>query len=229
MSRFERWWAEDPRRTPAQYAAALARDRFWRDEQLRLIGTHPDFPEVTMLLDDLDEALAHALLLILSRLPKDRREPFAEAFFAGRPGGQREIRSDRRHQLAAAAAVALLVLELAVPELRGERIADLLEGAAQEDDLTRTPASAVEEIQKAIARVRFDIELEDPTDPRAAASLAVAEVLNPAGEAVALKAVVARASWAAVESWEHPRVLAFLLQLAVALRARETSNERDGP
>jgi hypothetical protein len=229
MSRFERWWAEDPRRTPAQYAAALARDRFWRDEQLRLIGTHPDFPEVTMLLDDLDEALAHALLLTLSRLPKDRREPFAEAFFAERPGGQREIRNDRRHQLAAAAAVALLVVELAVPELRGERIADLLEGAAQEDDLTRTPASAVEEIQKAIARVRFDIELEDPTDPRAAASLAVAEVLNPAGEAVALKAVVARASWAAVESWEHPRVLAFLLQLALALRARETSNERDGP
>jgi hypothetical protein len=229
MSRFERWWAEDPRRTPAQYAAALARDRFWRDEQLRLIGTHPDFPDVTMLLDDLNEALAHALVLTLSRLPKDRREPFAEVFFAERPGGKRKIRNDRRHELAAAAAVALLVLELAVPELRGERIADLLEGAAQEDDLTRTPAAAVEEIQKAIARVRFDIELEDPSDPRAAASLAVAEVLNPAGEAVALKAVVARASWAAVESWEHPRVLAFLLQLAVALRARETSNERDGP
>jgi hypothetical protein len=57
----------------------------------------------------------------------------------------------------------------------------------------------------------------------------VAEVLNPAGEAVALKAVVAPTSWAAVESWEHPRVLAFLLQLALALRARETSNERDGP
>jgi hypothetical protein len=42
-------------------------------------------------------------------------------------------------------------------------------------------------------------------------------VLNPAGDIVALKAVVARASWAAVESWEQPRLLAFLLQLAVAL------------
>jgi hypothetical protein len=222
MSRFDRWWIEEPRRSPAQYATALARDRFWRDEQLRLIGTHPDFPDVTMLLDDLNEELAHGLVLTLSRLPDDRRRPLAEAFFAEHRRGGREIRHDPRHQLAAAAAVALLVLELAVDELRTDRIADLLAGAAQEDDLTGTPASAVEDIQKAIARVRFDLELEDPSDPRAAASLAVAEVLNPAGEVVALKAVVARASWAAVESWEHPQVLAFLFQLALALDADET-------
>jgi hypothetical protein len=222
MSRFDRWWTEEPRRSPAHYATALARDRFWRDEQLRLIGTHPDFPEVRMLLDNLNDELAHGLVLTLSRLPDDRRTPLALAFFAERRGGDREIPRDARHQLAAAAAVALLVLELAVAELRTERIADLLAGAAQEDDLTRTPASAVEDIQKAIARVRFDLELEDPSDPRAAASLAVAEVLNPAGEVVALKAVVARASWAAVESWEHPQVLAFLFQLALALSADET-------
>jgi hypothetical protein len=90
-------------------------------------------------------------------------------------------------------------------------------GAAQGDDLSRTPTAAVVDLQKAIARVRFDIELEDPSDPHAAASLAVAEVLNPAGDIVALKAVAARASWAAVESWDQPRVLGFLLRLAVVL------------
>jgi len=217
MSRFELWWAEEPRRSPAEYATELARDRFWRDDQQRLLGTHPDFPDVPMLLDDLNEELAHALVLALSRLPEDRRRPLAEVFFAERIGGQKDVSNDPRDQLAAAAGIALLVLDLAVDELRSERIADLLAGAAQEDDLTRTPASAIEDIQKAIARVRFDIDLEDPSDPRAAASLAVAEVLNPAGEVVALKAVVARATWAAVESWEHPRVLAFLLQLPLAL------------
>jgi hypothetical protein len=229
MSRFDRWWTEEPRRSPAQYATALARDRFWRDEQLRLIGTHPDFPDVTMLLDDLNEELAHGLVLTLSRLPEDHRTPFADVFFAEHRRGQTRIPNNPRRQLAAAAAVALLVRELAVAELRTERIADLLAGAAQEDDLTRTPASAVAEIQKAIARVRFDLELEDPIDPRAAASLAVAEVLNPAGEVVALKAVVARASWAAVESWEHPQVLAFLFQLALVLGPGNAEVERDGP
>jgi hypothetical protein len=74
------WWSEEPRRSPAEYAAELARDRFWRDEQRRLIGTHPDFPEVLMLLD-LSEELAHGLVLILSRLPEERRKPFAEVFF----------------------------------------------------------------------------------------------------------------------------------------------------
>jgi hypothetical protein len=217
MSRFETWWREEPRRPPPEYATRLARDRFWRDEQQRLIGTHPDFPEVRMLLDDLNEELAHALLLTLSRLPEGRRAPFAEVFFAERRGGQLEVPSDARSQLAAAAAVALLVLELAVDGLRSERIADLLAGAAQGDDLTHTPVAAVEELQKAIARVRFDVELEDPSDPRAAASLAVAEVLNPAGDVVALKAVVARASWAAVESWDEARVLAFLLRLSEEL------------
>ena len=76
-----------------------------------------------------------------------------------------------------------------------QRITDLLTGAAQGDDLTHTmPPSAVVHLQKAIARVRFSVELEDPADPHAAASLAIAEVLDPAGDVVALKAVVARAS-----------------------------------
>jgi hypothetical protein len=216
MGRVDAWWSENPRRSPAEYAVELARDRFWRDEQQRLLGTHPDFPDVAILLD-LNEELAHALLLTLSRLPEERRKPLAEAFFDEGRGGQQGIPHEPGRRLAAAAAVALLVFELAVDPLRTERIADLLAGAAQGDDLTRTPTAAVVDLQKAIARVRFDIELEDPSDPRAAASLAVAEVLNPAGDVAALKAVVARASWAAVESWEQPRVLAFLLQLAVVL------------
>ena len=166
---------------------------------------------------DLNEELAHGLVLTLSRLPKDRREPLAQVFFDERRGAHAEIPSDARRRLAIAAGVALLVVDLATDQLQSERIADLLAGAAQGDDLTRTPASAVVDVQKAIARVRFDVALEDPSDPRAAASLAVAEVLIPAGEVVALKAVSARAAWAAVESWEPPRVLAFLLQLADAL------------
>jgi hypothetical protein len=221
MSRFDRWWSEEPRRSPAEYATELARDRFWRDEQQRLIGTHPDFPEVTMLLD-LNEELAHGLVLILSRLPEDRRKPFAQVFFDERPGRHEKIPNDPRRRLAVAASVALLVVDLAVDQLKSDRIADLLAGMAQEDDLTRTPFTAVVDVQKAIARVRFDVELEDPSDPRGAASLAVAEVLSPAGEVVALKAVVAQAAWAAVESWEPSRVLAFLLQLAAALTAGVT-------
>jgi hypothetical protein len=216
MSRFDAWWAEKPRRSPAEYATELARDQFWRDEHRRLLGTHPDSPDVEMLLD-INVELAHGLVLALSRLPKERRRPLAEVFFDERRGGDQEIPNDPRVRLAAAAAVALLVLDLAVDALRNERITDLLAGAAQGDDLTSTPTAAVVELQKAIARVRLDVEIEDPGDPRGAASLAVAEVLNPAGDIVALKAVVARASWAAVESWEQPRLLAFLLQLAVAL------------
>ena len=213
MSRVDDWLSEEPRRSPAEYATELAGDRFWRDEQQRLIGTHPDFPEATWLLD-LNDELAHGVLLVLSRLPEERRRPFADVFFAERRRSPREIPSDPAFRLKAAASVALLVVELAVDQVRNERITDLLTGAAQGDDLTHTPPSAVVHLQKAIARVRFSVELEDPADPHAAASLAIAEVLDPAGDVVALKAVVARASWAAVESWEASRVLGFLLQLA---------------
>ncbi len=218
VSRLENWWSEEPRRSPAAYATELARDHFWRDEQQRLLGTHPDFPDVTMLFD-LNDEVSHALVLILSRLPEERRGPFAEVFFAERRGGRSQISNDPRRRLAAAARAALLVIDLAAEQLQGEHIVDLLAGAAQEDDLTRTPATAVVKLQTAIARIRLDVELEDPFDPRAAASLAIAEVLSPEGDVVALKEVVARASWAAVESWDPPRVLAFLLRLAGELTA----------
>src|ERR671922_1740745 len=90
------------------------------------------------------------------------------------------------------------------PRLRSERVLDLLHGAAQGDDLTRTPEPAVSELRKTIARIRFEAEPED-------AALALAEVLDPASDIVDLKAVLARSAWAAVETWEPARVLGFLL------------------
>jgi hypothetical protein len=209
MSPVEDWWTEEPRRPPAAYACELAKRRFWRDEQRRLIATNHDLLAVAPLLE-LEEELAHALVLVLSRLPASRRRGFADVFYDERRGTGSHRRPEPR---ATASAVALLVLELAGDALDTERIRDLLQGAAQGDDLTRTPAPALAELRKAVARVRMDVELEDPTNPRGAAALAVAEVLDPAGDVVALQEVVARAAWAAVESWEPPRVLAFLLEL----------------
>jgi len=216
MSDRDDWFSENPRRAPAEYALELARDPFWREEQERLIGTHPDFPDVAWLLN-LNEELAHGLLLVLSRLPEEGRGSFAEVFFDERHGGHAEIPNEEGFRLAAAASVALAVLDLALDPFRDARIEDLLTGAAQGDDLTATPAAAVVYLEKTIARVRFSSEIEDLADPRSAASLAIAEVLNPASEVVALKEVVARSCWAAVESWESSRVLGFLLQLVHTL------------
>ena len=80
MSRVDAWWSEEPRRSPAEYACELAGDRFWRDPKRRLIGTHPDFPDVAWLLD-LDANVAHALVLVLSRMPAEGRRSFADVFF----------------------------------------------------------------------------------------------------------------------------------------------------
>jgi hypothetical protein len=211
MSPVEDWWSEEPRRPPAAYAYVLARRRFWGDEERRLIATDHDLVEVAPLLE-LEEELAHAFVLVLSRLPAPRRREFAEVFYDERTRS-RVPSVARPSPLATAAAAALLVLELAGEKLDTPRIRDLLQGAAQGDDLTRTPTPALAELRKAVAHVRMDVELEDPANPRGAAALAVAEVLDPAGEVVALQEVVARATWAAVETWPPPRVLAFLLEL----------------
>lgn len=209
MSSVEDWWSEEPRRPPAAYACELAKGDFWRDEQRRLIATNHHLLEVAPLLE-LEEELAHALVLVLSRLPKSRRRDFADVFYEERSRAYSIRRPEPR---ATAAAVALLVLELTGDELDTARIRDLLQGAAQGDDLTRTPAPALAELRKAVARVRMDVELEEPAHPRGAAALAVAEVLDPAGEVVAVQEVLARAAWAAAETWEPPRVLAFMLEL----------------
>jgi len=211
LSPVEDWWSEEPRRPPAAYACALAKRRFWRDEQRRLIATDHDLVVVAPFLE-LEEELAHGLVLVLSRIPAARRRAFADAFYEER-ARSRVHSIGRPSPLATAAAAALLVLELAGEKLDTPRIRDLLQGAAQGDDLTRTPAPALAELRKAVARVRMDVELEDPANPRGAAALAVAEVLDPAGEVVAVQEVVARAAWAAVETWPPPRVLAFMLQL----------------
>jgi hypothetical protein len=189
----------------AEIACSLARDRFWRDERLRLIGTHPDWPDAADALE-LDEALAHALVLVLSRLPESRRRGFAEAFYEERRGRSPDRPAGEAAQLALAAAVVLQVVDLLEPTLRSERVLDLLHGAAQGDDLTRTPEPTVTELRKTVARIRFEAEPED-------AALALAEVLDPAGDVVDLKAVLARSAWAAVEAWEPPQVLGFLLEV----------------
>ena len=218
LVRFDDRHDAQPQRKPAEYAVELARDRFWRDEQQRLIGTHPEFPDAAHFLD-LSEELAHGVLLVLSRLPAERRSPFAEVFFDERQSGQAWTPVDPDFRRRAAASVALVVFDLAVDALKDPRIEDLLTGIAQGDDLTQTPLAAVVHLEKAIAHVRFSLELEDPANPKAAASLAVAEVLAPAGDVVDLKAVVARSCWAAVESWDPSRVMGFLLQLAHILDA----------
>jgi hypothetical protein len=64
----------------------------------------------------------------------------------------------------------------------------------------------VTELRETVARIRFEAEPED-------AALALAEVLDPASAVVDLKAVLARAAWAAVNTWEPPRVLGFLLEV----------------
>ncbi len=216
VTRRAEWYSEEPRRPPAEYACRLAGDRFWRDGRLSLIGTHPDFPDIADLIE-LGEEVAHALVLVLSRLPKRQRRAFADAFYAGRPRSRSSpwnghgAPGDLR---ALAARVALLVVELADrPELASERIVDLLVGAAQGDDLTRTPEPAVAEFRRTIAGIRFDVDADDPADPRAAAATAILEVLDPSSEVVALQEVVARAALAAFESWGPPRVLAFLLDV----------------
>ena len=60
------------------------------------------------------------------------------------------------------------------------------------------------ELRAAIARILLESSVDE-------AALALAEVLDPAGDVVDLKAVLARSAWAAVETWEPPGVLAFLL------------------
>lgn len=211
MSRIDKWFSDRPRRRPAEIACLLARDRFWRDERRRLVGTHPDLPDVAMLLE-LEEELAHGFVLMLGRLPAEHRASFAEAFYEKRSRAHAGwVPSDPHAKLTLAAGVALLIVDLAEPELQDDRIVDLLQGAAQGDDLTSTPEPAVRELRRVIAKIRFDVEFEDPTDPRGAASQAIAEVLDPAGDVVALQAVIARAAWAAAESWESSRTLAFLL------------------
>jgi hypothetical protein len=55
------------------------------------------------------------------------------------------------------------------------------------------------------------------TDPRAAAALAIVEVLDPSSGAVAVKEILARAAYATVECREKSRALSFLLDAELIL------------
>ena len=210
----DRWWAEQPRRPPEVYASQLARARFWREDR-RFIATFHELEEVAPLLE-LDPAFAHAFVLVLSQLPAAARLRFAAEFYSQR---------SRRHYIASdpdpmkvAPATALLVLGLAEhPALSSERLLDLLHGAAQGDDPSLTPEVALGELRKIVARIRLDVELDDPNDPRAAAATAVVETIDPSSGVVPLQEVLVRAAWAAVHSWEPPRVLEFLLEVDALL------------
>lgn len=214
MSRIEEW-LERRGEPPAAFLCEIAADRFWRGRR-RFVATHVDLDEAVVAgLIPVAPELAHGLTLVLSRLPERERYDFAEAFLELRADAGVDWPETPEGRLRAAAAVALLVLELTRDEgLRSARIVDLLTGAQQGDDLTLTPGPAVDALRKVIARVRFDVDLQDEDLPRSAASIAVVEVLDPSSDAIDLKEVLARAAWAAVESWERPRVLSFLLEAA---------------
>jgi hypothetical protein len=178
-----------------------------------LIGTHSDWPDAAYLLE-LSEELAHALVLVLSRLPAARRREFADLFYAQRQSRGTELPADARGRLALGAAVVLKVVGIAnYPEIQNERTLDLLRGAAQKDDLTRTPGPAAEEFRRSMARLRLDLESEDSDDAGPAAALAVAEVLDPSSDVVDFNEVLARCAWAAVETWDQQAVLGFLLEV----------------
>jgi hypothetical protein len=225
-SRLARWFDERPPRPADEYACALAVDRFWGDDRARLIGVHPDWPDATYLLG-LREEIAHALVLVLSLMPRFERLAFAETFFEERAGAgessdvqsrfatvfHSRLPGTYRLRLAVAAQIALLVLDLTESAaLQEESVVDLLRGAAQGDDLTVTPEPAVDRLRRTVATVRFDPALEDDSDPHAVASLAVVEVLDPSSDGVALKEVLARAAFATVECRPKAQTLGFLLR-----------------
>ncbi|HWL32400.1 MAG TPA: hypothetical protein VNP89_02245 [Gaiellaceae bacterium] len=212
MSRIDKWLSEEPPLPPAEIACRLARDRFWKDEHERLIGTHPDWPDAAHVLE-LNEELAHALVLVLSRLPAAERSDFAAVFYEERAGRAAWFPDDPHSRQTLAAAVVLRMADVVDTEICAERTFDLLQGAAQGDDLTRTPAPAVDALRKAIAHIRFDVDFDDPTNPRGAAALAVVEVLDPSSEVVDVKEVLARSAWAVVETRGRAAALGFLLDV----------------
>jgi hypothetical protein len=201
------WW-DQPRRAPADYALELAgMEPFPRDERMFIATVH-EIEELAEFLDVASE-LAHALVLALSVQPEALRRDFAERFYA-----RRTPRGGASTQFAAAATAALGVLELT--DIRSERVVDLLTGAAQGDDVSVTPEPAVAEVRKAVVRARLDLGLEDQLATRSAATTAVVEVLDPSGGVVSLQEVLLRATWAALRSWAHERVVELLVAVDVA-------------
>ena len=214
MSRIDKWLSEDPPHPPAEIACQLSRGRFWRDDRRRLIGSDRYWDEGADDLLRLPSELGHALVLALSRLPATRRRPFADAFYERQQSAPAFAPDDDATRLALAAAILMrLATVLDDPDLYDERTLDLLRGTAQGDDMSRTPPAVLSALQEKIARIRLEFELADPAEPRGAAALALAEVLDPSSGIVDLKEVLARSTWAAVEMAEEDRVLRFLLDV----------------
>jgi hypothetical protein len=210
VGRVKEWDAEGA--PPAELACRLARDRFWRDERRCLGGTHPDWPEAAYFLE-LPEEVAHAFVLVLSRLPAALRRSFAERFYEQRrPSVRTGGALPARLRPAVAAQIALAVLDLAgdtaFPE---ERVVDLLHGRAQGDDLTQTPATALEALTIALEHARA--QPADGLEPADAVAIAVAEVLAPSSGDVDLKEILAHAALATVEAREPAATLRFLLDV----------------
>ena len=207
VDRVGRWCSEQPRRPPAEYATLLARMRVWRDVERSFITSVPDLWDLDSLLE-LDVELAHALVLVLSRLPASRRRELADRFYERRTGHWPSPPA----ATARAAAVALMVLPLTQrPDLDTERIADLLTAIEQGDDLALTPPQAIADVQKAVVRARLDIDLEEQLEPNAAATMVVVEVLDPSGDVPAFQALLLRATWAMLETAGFDGALDFLL------------------
>jgi hypothetical protein len=218
MSRIDQWLSENPDLSAPELACRLARDRFWKDEQQSLIRTHPEMPDAAYMLG-LDEEVAHALLLVLSRLRASERQAFAQAFYEQRQGGSdfpvpRRYEGASRHRptldpearVSLGAALVLQVLELIeLPATSREQVVDLLRGAAQGDDLARAPATALERLSSAIAPIR------PGTGESTDAQIVLAEVLTPSSGVVDLREVLARCAFTAVDSWEPHRVVDFLV------------------
>ena len=208
MSVQDRWFGDGQPRAPSAYAGAAARG--YREDPF--IRTEGDLEEGAGALA-VEPELAHALVLVLSELDGRERLPFADCFYAERG---RDTASETPlgvgARVAAAAAIVLLVVDLTEsPDLLGMRVLDALDGAAQGDDSSALSEPALQELRKAVARVRLDVDLEDESDPRAAASIAVVETIDPASGAVDLQEILCRAAWASLQSGGRARALAVLL------------------
>lgn len=217
VDRVGRWYSERPRRPPAEYATQLARMRAWRDVERLFITSVPDLWDLDDLLE-LDVELAHALVLVLSRLPAARRRDFADRFYERRSGHWPAATAATTR----AAAVAQMVLPLTGrSDLDNDRIADLLTAIEQGDDLVLTPPQAIADVEKAVVRARLDIDLEEQLEPNAAATMAVVEVLDPSGDEPAFQALLMRATWATLETAGFEGALEFLLAVDALSGARD--------
>jgi hypothetical protein len=207
MDRVGKWYSERPRRASAEYAVELARMRAWRDVERSFVTSVPDLWDLHGFLE-LDLELSHALVFALNRQPATHRRELADRFYERRTGHW----PSPPDATVRAASVALMMLPLTLrPDLESARIADLLTAIQQGDDLGLTPPQAIADVQRAVARARLDLDLEDQLEPTSAATTVVVETLDPSGDEPPFQALLMRATWAMLETSGVDGVLDFLL------------------